>query len=195
MKKIILSTIILACSLAVFAQSNPKNIKKTATSSFVRKNAFSLEGAGQNGMGAGFNYQRLIWGNQTTFVSGSVGVGMPVSLQNNAKTSMPTLNQNLLFNVGGKGSYAEIGLGGTFGASFGKTGANSTYSIYPMFGYRFQPSAGRLFLHLYFMPVFGETRTAANDANNPSAPCLDCPVPDSRTAVRPWGGFGAGYSF
>ncbi len=192
MKKIILSSFIMVCSLAVFAQtSSHKVIKKPTTPSFVRKSAFSLEGAGQNGVGAGFSYQRLIWGNQNTFVSGSVGLGMPVSLQNNAKTAMPTLNQNLLFNVGGKGSYAEIGIGGTFG----KTNFSSTYSIYPMFGYRFQPSAGRLFFHLYFMPIFGETRTGATDSNNPSAPCLDCPLPDSRTAVRPWGGFGAGYSF
>ena len=225
MKRIILSTIFITLSAVLFAQSigqyapiTPKNSKKTNfNTNTLRKNTFSVEGAGQNGAGAGFSYQRFIWGNYKTYVSGSVGVGIPVSLQNNAKVSTQLLciNQNVLFNFGnfnGKGSYGEIGFGSTYGSAFnnsfnnsfggssGKASANNTlYSVYPMLGYRFQPSASRLFLHLYFMPIFGESRTtansAANDVNAASATCLDCPIPDNREAVRPWGGFGAGYTF
>ncbi|MEY4928137.1 MAG: hypothetical protein RI894_2575 [Bacteroidota bacterium] len=193
MKKVILSAIFLSLSIAIFAQSTYKFIKKAPANTVLRKNTFSVEGAGQNGMGAGFSYQRLLWGNYRTFLSGSVGVGIPISLQTNAKNSLnsPYINQNLLFNFGGKGSYGEIGLGGTFG----KLGANSNlYTLYPMLGYRFQPLAGRVFFHLYFMPIFSETRTSANDVN-PSQTCFDCPIPDGRNAIRPWGGFGAGYNF
>jgi hypothetical protein len=198
MKKIILSTIFFASFFALFAQNSiPKSIKKPTVPIQLRKNYLSIEGAGQNGAGAGFSYQRLLWGNYKTFLSATVGVGIPISLQNNAKTTAlpvatatPYFSQNLLFNFGNKGNYGEVGLGGTLG----KMGINSSiYNLYPMFGYRFQPSAGRIFLHIYFMPIFGESRTP-NDITAANT-CFDCPIPDSRNAIRPWGGFGAGYTF
>ncbi len=193
MKRIVLAGIFLILSVAVFAQTVPRLGRKIPINTTIRKNTFSLEGAGQNGMGAGFSYQRLLWGNYRTFISGSFGVGVPISLQNNAKNTvnMPYLSQNILFNFGGKGSYGEIGLGSTFG----KLGTNTgLYNLYPMLGYRFQPSTSRIFLHLYFMPIFSDNRTPSNDVT-PSQTCLDCPIPDGRNAIRPWGGFGAGYSF
>lgn len=201
--KLVLVLIVAWLSSAVFAmaQSGAQRVKSAATASNFSKNTFSIEGAGgQSGLGAGFSYQRFIWGNYNTFLSGSVGLGVRVSLQKNAKTvgsPQPYLNQNLTFNFGnfgGKGSYGEIGLGGMVGKTLTNT---DFYSLYPMLGYRFQPSAGRVFLHLYVMPIVGESRNTGDLNDNTAAqqPCLDCPIRDSRSAIRPWGGFGAGYRF
>jgi hypothetical protein len=187
MKKVNTCLFFLLCfALGAMAQTTIKRTYKKPTT--VRKNSVSAHITTANALS--LNYLRKIAGSNTTYLSGGIGLAankvQPTELSAKANTSF-ALPHNVLFNFGTtNGHFGEIGVGAEYNNLFANYRA-ANYNIFPMFGYRYQPTNSKLFLHLFFAPIVNQDREVKGNQ------CLTCPISDR--SIMPTGGIGAGWSF
>jgi hypothetical protein len=103
---------------------------------YIRPNNHAYGGMG-NGSLLSINYERLFVINSSYFMAAGVGIGISeeftIGNSDHATKSFLMIPHYFSFNFGGKNSFLELGFGGT--GAFWKS--NGTYTIFPLFGYRF----------------------------------------------------------
>ena len=143
---------LLSFALGAIAQTAAKRTHKTPIST---KNSVTAHFNMSTNSGASLTYQRKIAGSNKSYLSTGVGIAsgntaiQPTDLS--AKAGMPSfsLPHNILYNYGNtNGHFAEIGVGAGYIDIF-SVYKNANYNIYPLLGYRYQPTNSKLFVHLY----------------------------------------------
>ena len=182
---------VLAFAFAATAQTTAKRSAKPQSTT---KNSLAAYANFGKANSLSLNYQRKIAGTKYRYFSGGVGIAgaqtttQATELSKKSQFTDFSLPHNVLYNFGGySGHFGEIGIGGTYNSIF-NVFKNATYNVYPMLGYRYQPTNSKIFVHLYVTPTLNSDREVKGNT------CLTCPILDRNTIV-PSGGIGAGWNF
>jgi hypothetical protein len=177
-----------------FAATAQTTAKRSAKPQITTKNSIAAYANFGKTNSLSLNYQRKIAGTKYRYFSAGVGISqlqttMQVTeLSAKARLTDFSLPHNILYNFGtSNGHFGEIGIGGNYNTVF-NVFKNASYNVYPMLGYRYQPTNSKLFVHLYIAPMLNEQREVKGNT------CLSCPILD-RNAIAPTGGIGAGWNF
>ena len=145
-KIISLAGLCLLLSVIAYSQKNNDDLRRKVG----RRNNIDLS-IGGTGLFASVNYNRIILVKSNYFINASVGIGtVPYA-------GGITIPHQVTFNLGGKSSFLELGIGGTYWT--GKTNESAytetfySYQLSPVIGWR-KHFNNNLIFRVYANPLF-----------------------------------------